>query len=84
MMSQIVGGFLADKFGGAIVMAHCGVIWSLLTYLTPKLVRNRFLDFSESNFYRLQLDAPSDNDDKTNFSRSFPGPPLSVFHLIDR
>jgi len=40
MMSQIVGGFLADKFGGAIVMAHCGVIWSLLTYLTPKLVRN--------------------------------------------
>ena len=45
MMSQIVGGFLADKFGGAIVMAHCGVIWSLLTYLTPKLVRNRLSDF---------------------------------------
>ena len=41
MMSQIVGGFLADKFGGAIVMAHCGVIWSILTYLTPTLVRHR-------------------------------------------
>ena len=39
MMSQIVGGFLADKFGGAIVMVYCGVVWSLLTYLTPTLVR---------------------------------------------
>ena len=41
MMSQIIGGFLADKFGGAIVMTYCGVIWSILTYLTPTLVRHR-------------------------------------------
>jgi len=40
MMSQIIGGFLADKFGGAIVMTYCGVIWSILTYLTPTLVRH--------------------------------------------
>lgn len=39
MMSQIIGGFLADKFGGAIVMTYCGVVWSILTYLTPSLIR---------------------------------------------
>ena len=38
MMSQIIGGFLADKFGGAIVMTFCGVIWSILTYLTSTLI----------------------------------------------
>ena len=41
MMSQIIGGFLADKFGGAIVMTYCGVVWSILTYLTPSLIRFR-------------------------------------------
>ena len=56
----------------------CWLIWRRSSFETG------FWTFFESNFYRLQLDAPSDNDDKTNFSRSFPGPPLSVFHLIDR
>lgn len=39
MMSQIAGGFLADRFGGGLVLAYCGVIWSALTLLTPTIVR---------------------------------------------
>jgi len=40
MMSQIIGGFLADRFGGALVLTYCGVVWSLLTFLTPFVVRS--------------------------------------------
>lgn len=40
MMSQIIGGFLADRFGGALVLTYCGVVWSLLTFLTPFVVRH--------------------------------------------
>ena len=39
MMSQIAGGFLADRFGGALVLAYCGFVWSALTVLTPTIVR---------------------------------------------
>ena len=39
MMSQIIGGCLADRFGGALVLTYCGAVWSVLTFFTPTIVR---------------------------------------------
>ena len=34
-VTQILGGYLADRFGGSLVLQTGMVLWSVLTVLTP-------------------------------------------------
>ena len=35
MITMIVGGYLADKYGGKKVLGYCLIIWSIFTIITP-------------------------------------------------
>ena len=35
MITMIVGGYLADKYGGKRVLGYCLIIWSIFTIITP-------------------------------------------------
>ena len=35
MITMIVGGYIADKYGGKKVLGYCLIIWSIFTIITP-------------------------------------------------
>lgn len=37
-MTQFLGGYLADKIGGDIILPIVAVFWSMITFWTPQLV----------------------------------------------
>lgn len=42
-MTQIIGGYQADKLGGETVMTMAAIVWSMMTFWMPQLVY--LLDF---------------------------------------
>lgn len=38
-LTQVLGGYLGDRYGGAKVMLGAGIGWSLLTFYTPEFTR---------------------------------------------
>ena len=43
LATQILGGFLADRFGGKVVLGAGVLLWSLFTILTPPSAASSFL-----------------------------------------
>ena len=35
MITMIIGGYIADKYGGKKVLGYCLIIWSIFTIITP-------------------------------------------------
>ena len=48
--TNVLGGRLADKFGGEKIMVYCGLLWSTMTLLIPFAVRYPFYVFLSNTF----------------------------------